>query len=685
MKIQRNSVPAKRIRFDGRHLSYRQIPGQPFARRQRSLLVDDEEQSRARKVFDFFKMVILVILWCLFTYVILTNPSSEPKIRTIAVMPNESFVAVLKPTWRMVKVTVRGAINPRFAKNVPENGEMGLRLQWRDSDLNETYYQTAMWWISMAVSNEKFDSDTAHFKMPLSPAKGAKVVMSIENRRDMPSSIKMELNSFPIIIEWGIVCAIVMLLTLQILIIWELIDRAFAALLLASTAVGVLTLMANRPSLNVMMSWINFEALMLLFGLNLVVSIMTEAGVFEYVAMMAYKKSRGQPWPFVFILCSFTAILAAALNCDLVVFVMSPLAIQLCEMMGINAQLVMMILVMSANLGGTLTPIGQPPNIIVACNYDVQAAGIVFFNYVLHMMAGVVVAIIVFFLLVRLIYRNKLFELTEEQNALELPAITNEIQTSAAILRDKDNSKSPFKTADNFYEILAMMQENFVVQKKWLFIKCMIALAFAFLLYILNSIAGLAPGASLGWATILASFLLLILASSISFLHMMDRVQFSLLLFLAGLFVLVAAADEMGLFGWLERIIIGQLEEYKENYRIGLATLAFLVSSAMFTIFIDNSCVTIFMMRLLYHINVHGSKQFPLRPLIWGVAFGACFGGNGSLIGASSNGITELIARANGYRITFCSFFVFAFPLMIVTLVIATIYLSICHLLFTWH
>ncbi|EDV33301.1 uncharacterized protein Dana_GF21513 [Drosophila ananassae] len=685
MKIQRNSLLAKHVRLDGRRLTYRHISGQAFARRQRSVVVDEEQQSKARKVFDFCKIAILVILWCLFTFVILTNPGAQVRLRTIAVMPNESFVSVVKPTWSMVKVTVRGAINPKFSKNAAEDGEMGLRIEWRDSDLNETHFQTPMWWISMADDDGKFDSDSNHFKMPPSPAPGAKVVITIENRRDKPSSMVVEFNSFPNIIEWGIVCAIVMLLTLQILIIWELIDRAFAALLLACTAVGVLTLMANRPSLEVMMSWINFEALMLLFGLNLVVSIMTEAGVFEYVAMTAYKQSRGQPWPFVLILCSFTAILAAALNCDLVVFVMSPLAIQLCELMGINAQLVMMILVMSANLGGTLTPIGQPPNIILVCDYSVQYHGVVFFNFVLHMLGGVVVSLIVFFLLVRVIYRNTLFELNDAQKELEPPAITNDIKIMAAILMDKDTSKSPFKTADNYYENLVMMQENFVVQKKWLFIKCMIALAFAFLLYILNSIAGLAPGASLGWATILASFLLLILASSISFLQMMDRVQFSLLLFLAGLFVLVAAADELGLFGWIEVTIVGQLQQFDESHRLGLTTLAFLLFSALLTLFIDNAGVTIFMMSLLRHLNAHGDGHYPLTPLIWGVAFGACFGGNGSLIGASSNGITELIARGHGYRMTFCSFFVFAYPLMLVTLVIAIIHLSICHLAFNWH
>ncbi|KAH8333088.1 hypothetical protein KR074_004597, partial [Drosophila pseudoananassae] len=658
---------------------YRPIPGHGFARRQRTLGEDD--RSKARKVFEFFKIVILVFLWCCFTFVIMTDPLDKVTFRTIGVMPNESIVSFVEPTWSKVKITVRGAINLKQTGSK----DLGLRLEWRDSDLKVVYLHTEMWWISMAEDEEKFDADFRSFEFPPSKEPDAKAVISIENKGDKPSSLVVELKSFPDVFEWGIVCAIIMLLTLQILIIWELIDRAFAALLMASTAVGVLTYMADRPSLAVMMTWINFEALMVLFALNLLVSVMTEGGFFEFVAVLAYKKSRGQPWPFVLILCSFTAIMSAALNNGLVVFVMCPLTIQLCEIMGINAPLVVMILVMSANLGGTLTPIGQPPNISLACDYAVQAEGVVFGNFVLHMMAPVILAIIVFFLMVRCIYGKKLLQLNDDQDDLELPEITNQVKIAAAVLRERDNSKHLFKTTPDFYENLVVMEETFTSPNKWLIVKSMIALAFAFVLYILHSITGLAPGATLGWAVILASFLLLILASSISFLHMMDRVQFSLLLFLAGLYVLVAAADVLGLFAWLGEVTTLQLQQLDGHYRAGMATLILLLSSALLTIFIDNSCVTIFMMKLLSHIVDQSNGQVPLTPLIWGVAFGACFGGNGSLIGASSNGITELIARANGYRMTFCSFFVFAFPLMLVTLVIAVIYLSICHLVFRWH
>ena len=46
-----------------------------------------------------------------------------------------------------------------------------------------------------------------------------------------------------------------------------------------------------------------------------------------------------------------------------------------------------------------------------------------------------------------------------------------------------------------------------------------------------------------------------------------------------------------------------------------------------------------------------------LKPLVWALAFGACLGGNGTLIGASANVVCAGIAEQNGYPISFKDFF----------------------------
>jgi Na+/H+ antiporter NhaD/arsenite permease-like protein len=69
-----------------------------------------------------------------------------------------------------------------------------------------------------------------------------------------------------------------------------------------------------------------------------------------------------------------------------------------------------------------------------------------------------------------------------------------------------------------------------------------------------------------------------------------------------------------------------------------------------------------------------------LMPLWWSLALGACLGGNGSLIGASANLIVAGFAERAGYRIAFLRFMAVAFPLMLVSIVIANVYVYIRYL-----
>ena len=64
-----------------------------------------------------------------------------------------------------------------------------------------------------------------------------------------------------------------------------------------------------------------------------------------------------------------------------------------------------------------------------------------------------------------------------------------------------------------------------------------------------------------------------------------------------------------------------------------------------------------------------------IHPLIWALAFGACFGGNGTLVGASANLVTADIAGACGHKISFCEWLQVGFPIMIISTLGANVYL----------
>ena len=77
--------------------------------------------------------------------------------------------------------------------------------------------------------------------------------------------------------------------------------------------------------------------------------------------------------------------------------------------------------------------------------------------------------------------------------------------------------------------------------------------------------------------------------------------------------------------------------------------------------------------------------NLPLQPLVWSLSLGACLGGNGTLIGASANVVCAGVAEQHGYKFTFKDFFKIGMPITLMSLLVANIYLLICHVAFNWN
>lgn len=136
--------------------------------------------------------------------------------------------------------------------------------------------------------------------------------------------------------------------------------------------------MNERPPMTLVMSWIDIETLLLLFGMMILVAILSETGVFDYLAVYAYKVSKflinrtqiifiiiqitnGKVWPLINCLCLFTAVLSSFLDNVTTVLLMTPVTIRLCEVMELNPVPILMSMVIYSNIGGALTPVGDPP------------------------------------------------------------------------------------------------------------------------------------------------------------------------------------------------------------------------------------------------------------------------------------------------------------------------------------
>lgn len=177
--------------------------------------------------------------------------------------------------------------------------------------------------------------------------------------------------------------------------------------MLASTmSVGILAALNERPTMAELISWIDMDTLLLLFSMMVLVGIIAETGIFDWLAVYAYKITSGKLWPLINTLCFFTAFVSSFLDNVTTVLLMTPVSIRLCEVMELNPVPILTAMVVYSNIGGAMTPVGDPPNVIIASNRDVIDAGVDFSTFSLHMSIGVILALIVISAQFRYIFRN---------------------------------------------------------------------------------------------------------------------------------------------------------------------------------------------------------------------------------------------------------------------------------------
>lgn len=117
-----------------------------------------------------------------------------------------------------------------------------------------------------------------------------RTVLQLQIASNLPVCFPINLAiATPIDTSLGIIYASIILLGLYIMIIWEIVDRTFAAMVASTLAIAILALMDERPTMPEILSWIDVETLLLLFGMMTIVAILSETGLFDYLAVFAFK------------------------------------------------------------------------------------------------------------------------------------------------------------------------------------------------------------------------------------------------------------------------------------------------------------------------------------------------------------------------------------------------------------
>ena len=376
---------------------------------------------------------------------------------------------------------------------------------------------------------------------------------------------------------------------------------------------------------------IDFNTLGLLMGMMIIVNITSETGLFNFLAIWAAKKVKAKPVALLVALSTITAVCSALLDNVTTVLLTVPITFSITSQLKVDVKPYLMAQIISSNIGGTATLIGDPPNIMIG-----SAVGLSFMDFIQNMtLVSVAIFIVVQAVLVML-YGSRL-------------KTTPELQDKVMRL----NAKSQ-------------------IADKALLKKCLGVIFFTITLFTLHGALGLETAT----AALTGAGLLLLITytrNEAMIAKVLSKVEWLAIFFFAGLFVLVGALVETGVIKAMAAEALAVT-----NGNVPMTAMLILWMSAIASAFIDNIPFVATLIPLIQDMGQMGLSN--LEPMWWSLALGACLGGNGTLIGASANVVVASLAAQHGKQISFIGFMKVAFPVMILTIIMANIYIWIWHL-----
>lgn len=418
------------------------------------------------------------------------------------------------------------------------------------------------------------------------------------------------------------VLSVVIFIVAYALIIWDKFDRTVIAL-----SGAVLMIFLGILSQENAFKEIDYNTLGLLISMMIIVMITKRSGVFEYLAVKTVKIAKGDPIKIVILLSIITGVLSGLLDNVTTILLILPVTMSIAKDLNINPVPFIITEIFASNVGGTATLVGDPPNIMIG-----SAVGLNFMDFLKN---DAIIAIPLLFLttyIFALIYRKKL---------------KTSVEAKARVMK---------------------MNENECIKDKKLLIKSLIVLGLTMIGFVLHGMLHL-ESASIA----IGGAVTLLLISAIKPEKIFHQVEWKTIFFFVGLFIMVGGLKETGIIKLLAQSVLDLTQG-----DIVLTTLAILWVAAIASAFIDNIPFVATMIPMIKDMGLISGMD--LTPIWWALSLGACLGGNGTVIGASANVIATGIAEEHGHKITFGKYFKVAFPVMLLTIVIATVYLYVFYL-----
>ena len=376
---------------------------------------------------------------------------------------------------------------------------------------------------------------------------------------------------------------------------------------------------------------VDWNVIFLLLGMMIIVSVLKQTGVFDYLAIWAAKRARGKPFPVMVLLVTITAVASALLDNVTTVLLIAPVTLLVCDRLRVPPVPFLLAEVFASNIGGTATLIGDPPNIIIGSRADLS-----FNEFVLNLGPIVVILMVVFIAMCRILFRSA-FRYDEER--------------VAAVMA---------------------LNEREAIRDHGLLVRSLIIVVAVMAGFIAHSALHVEPSlvALLGAGALVA-------VSKLDPPEFLEEVEWPTLVFFIGLFIMVGALVEVGVIADLGEAVT---EAVGDQYFLAASVL--LWGSALLSGIVDNIPYVATMSPLVQGLVDSGGGAKEADALWWALALGADLGGNATAVGASANVVVIGIAARNGHPISFWHFTKYGLVVAFVTIAISWPYLYLRYYAF---
>ncbi len=348
----------------------------------------------------------------------------------------------------------------------------------------------------------------------------------------------------------------------------------------------------------------NLEVIFLLVGMMIIVEIMSETGVFQWVAIKIAQLVKGDPVKILVFLSIVTAVFSAVLDNVTTILLIVPITIFLAKRLEVDPKPFVLLQIFMSNIGGTGTMIGDPPNLIIA-----SLGNMGFNDFIINLMPIIIINTIVLLGSAALFFRKKL-------------VVSRELKASIMEL-DLERTIKDSKLLKQSLAVFAVVIIGFLT----------------------NSVT------NIGLAIIaIVGAMALVFISKKKPEEIFAKVEWETLFFFGGLFVLVEGVENLG--------IIKRLGEHILNITQGdlkMTSGLILILSTILSPILGSIPHTLSFGKII--VEILPGYQGHTDVLWWALSLGACLGGNMTIVGAAANIVGSSVAKKVGIEISFKEFF----------------------------